>query len=115
MYTKNTKETIYEQYNSKQKRFRECVIDKTNEFIVGEDGIIFRKMKSGFWKEIENKPNHKKGYNVILINKKQYSRGKVVLHAFQELRLDDKYLNIYHLNKNKLDCSLTNLSATIDK
>ena len=32
-------------------------------------GKLYRKMKSGFWKEIENKKNHIKGFNVILVSK----------------------------------------------
>ena len=81
----------------------------TFEFISTESGKIFRLMKSGFWKEIENKSNHCKGYNVILINKKQYSRSKLILHATKQIDITDKNIVISHLNGNKLDCSIKNL------
>lgn len=79
-------------------------------FICNKNGDIYRKMKSNYWKEIVNKSNHIKGYNMILINKKQFSRSKIILYAFEQIGLNDKYVNIYHLNKNKLDCKIDNLS-----
>tara|TARA_Y100000389_G_scaffold200621_2_gene241454 strand:- start:1561 stop:1959 length:399 start_codon:yes stop_codon:yes gene_type:complete len=80
------------------------------EFISSKNGDIYRKMKTNYWKEIINKSNHAKGYNMILIKNKQYSRAKIILYAFDKINLNDKYINIYHLNKNKLDCSISNLS-----
>uniref|UniRef100_A0AB39JCS1 HNH nuclease domain-containing protein n=1 Tax=Florenciella sp. virus SA2 TaxID=3240092 RepID=A0AB39JCS1_9VIRU len=80
------------------------------EFICSKNGDIYRKMKTNYWKEIINKSNHAKGYNMILIKNKQYSRAKIILYAFDKINLNDKYINIYHLNKNKLDCSISNLS-----
>jgi hypothetical protein len=82
-----------------------------HDLIVSAHGEVYRKMKSGYWKKIENKSNHIKGYNVILINKKQYTRSKVVLCAFKKIGLNDKVKCIYHLNKNKLDCSINNLKV----
>jgi hypothetical protein len=66
-------------------------------------------MKSGNWKEVENKKNHKKGYNFIMVDKKQYSRSKLILYAYNKIKLEDKNRNIYHKNSNRLDCSLNNL------
>ncbi len=66
-------------------------------------------MKSKFWKKVENKNNHNKGYNVILINKKQYMRAKLILYAFKDINLDEKHVNIHHANGNRLDCGLVNL------
>ena len=79
-------------------------------FICNKNGNIYRKMKSNYWKEIVNKSNHAKGYNMILVNKKQFSRAKIMLYAFDKISLNDKYINIYHLNKNRLDCNIDNLS-----
>jgi hypothetical protein len=74
-----------------------------------EDGKILRKLKSGKWKEIPNRANQTKGYNVILIEKKQYMRSHIIAYAFLEYSLDDKTKFIYHLDSNKLNCSKDNL------
>ena len=74
-----------------------------------EDGKILRKMKSGKWKEIPNRSNQSKGYNVILIEKKQYMRSHIIAHAFLGHSLDDKTNFIYHLDSNKLNCDKDNL------
>ena len=47
----------------------QIAIDES-EFRIFSSGIIHRLMKSGNWKEITNKINHKQGYNVIMIKKK---------------------------------------------
>lgn len=83
--------------------------EEKDEIIVNTKGELYRKMKSGNWKQIANKNNHAKGYNVILISKKQYMRSKIVMHAFQGLELHEKYVNICHVNKDRLDCALSNL------
>lgn len=116
MYNKLTKDDIYNKnydeilYNFKINSDKKQIF----EFICDQKGNMYRKMKSGYWKEIENKINHKKGYNVILINKKQYSRAKLMLYAQNCIKLNDKYINIYHKNKNKLDCSINNLEIKRD-
>ena len=55
-----------------------------SELIVYRNGKIKRKMKSGKWKEINNNINHNSGYNVIMINKKQFLRqqGAVLKNNF---------------------------------
>ena len=109
MYEKETYDTIKDFHNKNSIRFIEKVIDKNTHMICNEKGDIYRKMKSGNWKKIENNENHKKGYNVILINKKQYMRAKLVMYFLERLDLCDKNLNICHINQNKLDCSFKNL------
>tara|TARA_B100000424_G_C22842162_1_gene449409 strand:- start:443 stop:799 length:357 start_codon:yes stop_codon:yes gene_type:complete len=109
MYEKKTLEEISnELIRNETNKYKIIVISKTT-LLCTTHGIIYRKMKSGFWKKIENKINHNKGYNVILINNKQYSRSKIILHAFKKLSLDNKNINIHHLNNQKLDCSCNNL------
>ena len=83
--------------------------DEKDELIVNTKGELYRKMKSGNWKQIANKNNHAKGYNVILISKKQYMRSKIVMHACKGLDLHEKYINICHVNKDRLNCELSNL------
>lgn len=72
-----------------------------------EDGVIERYKNK--WTIIENTPNHKKGYNVIMIEKKQYMRSRLVCFVFRDLDLSSKYV-IHHLDDNKLNCSIDNLS-----
>jgi len=75
---------------------------------VFEDGKILRKMKHDY-KEIVNKVNQSKGYNVILIEKKQYMRSKLIAHAYLNISLDDKTIYICHEDEDKLNCSVQNL------
>jgi hypothetical protein len=81
-------------------------IDET-ELKVFKNGAIERKMSN--WKEIKNTANQNKGYNVILINKKQYMRSKIIANTFLKIPLDDKSIYICHKDNNKLNCSLKNL------
>lgn len=82
-------------------------IDET-QLKVFNDGKIMRKMTHD-WKEIKNKVNQSKGYNVILINKKQYMRSKIIVNAFLNIPLNDKSMYICHKDNDKLNNSITNL------
>ena len=108
---------MYKPYNEVElkekfgKNIRKIMFNDS-EFMITRDGNIFRKMKSCNFKEIKNNPNHKKGYNVILINKKQYMRSFLIALAwfpkFKETT--EKYIvSIHHINNNKLDCKANNL------
>jgi len=77
------------------------------ELKVFNDGRILRKMSD--WKEIKNTANQNKGYNVILINKKQYMRSKIIVNAFRKIPLDDKTIYICHKDNDKLNASIKNL------
>ena len=81
-------------------------IDET-KLKVFKNGSIERKMSN--WKEIKNTANQNKGYNVILINKKQYMRSKIIVNTFLNISLDDKSIYICHKDNDKLNCSLNNL------
>ncbi len=81
-------------------------IDET-KLKVFKNGTIQRKMSN--WKEIKNTANQNKGYNVILINKKQYMRSKIIANTFLKISLDDKSIYICHKDNDKLNCSLKNL------
>lgn len=80
-----------------------------SEFDVFDDGTIKRKLLSGRWKEVNNKSNHNKGYNVILINKKQFMRSSIIAHAFLDYNLDEKKYFVTHLDLDRLNCKLINL------
>jgi hypothetical protein len=76
------------------------------------DGKIDRRMKSGNWKTIDNTPNHRHGYNVIMIKNVQYTRARVVAYAFLNLiTLTDKAIVIHHKDNDRLNCSVDNLSV----
>lgn len=110
MYAKKTKEQIYkENMNIRLVEFSIKSDDVSSEFICDETGRIFRKMKTGYWKEILNKSNHNKGYNVILVNKKQYTRARLILYGIKNINLYDKNFIINHINNNRLDCNINNL------
>ena len=75
------------------------------------DGKIERLMKSGNWKVVENKANHRHGYNVIMINTVQYTRARIVAYAFLNMiTLTNKSIVIHHKDKDRLNCSVDNLS-----
>ena len=113
MYEKMTKENLNAKYSEdKNITLHEFSVNETR-FICTSRGLLFRQMKTGYWKEIKNTKNHSKGYNVILVNKKQYSRAKLILFAFNKINLDDKNKNIYHKNLNRLDCQLENLTLEV--
>jgi len=76
---------------------------------VYENGTIFRKMKSNNWKEIENSQNHIKGYNVILINKKQYMRSKIIAFTFLNAELSDNSYFVCHKDEDKMNSNVDNL------
>lgn len=80
-----------------------------------EDGKILRLMKSNNWKEIPNRPNHNKGYNAIMINKKQYIRGQIIAHAFLNYDLNNKSSIICYLDQNKLNSSKDNIEIRVKK
>jgi len=78
---------------------------------VHPDGSIERLMKSGNWKYIENKANHRHGYNVIMIKGVQHMRARIVAYAFLNLvSLVNKSVVLHHLDSNRLNCSVDNLS-----
>lgn len=115
MYEKLTKDLLSEKFsNDTNERLCEFSVNETR-FICSTRGLLFRQMKTGYWKEIKNTKNHAKGYNVISINKKQYSRAKLILFAYNKINLQDKNKNknIYHKNMNRLDCNLDNLTLDV--
>ena len=75
------------------------------------DGSIERLMKSGNWKYIENKINHRHGYNVIMIKGVQHTRARIVAYAFLKMiSLSNKSIVLHHKDSNRLNCSVDNLS-----
>ena len=75
------------------------------------DGRVERWMKSGRWKNIKNTMNHAQGYNVILIDKKQYMRGRVMGAAFLGIDADNKNMIVFHKDGDRMNTQLDNLST----
>lgn len=80
-----------------------------SKFRVYETGTIERQFKSGIWKEVKNTANHNQGYNVILVQKQQYMRSRLMFLAFMNHDKNEKIV-MHHKDLNRLNCSLSNLS-----
>jgi hypothetical protein len=76
---------------------------------VFQDGKIERIKADDTWKTIENSCNHNKGYNVILINKDQYMRSKIIAAAYLNHDLYDKSVFICHKDNDKMNSNIENL------
>jgi len=87
---------------------KEIQIEESH-FRVYKNGDIERKMKSGTWKIIKNTPNHNQGYNVIIIQKKQYMRSRLMYMAYLNEH-KNKFI-MHHKDGNRLNCALSNLSV----
>ena len=86
----------------------EITIEGSN-FKVYENGAIERQLKSGKWKLIKNNANHNQGYNVILIQKRQYMRSRIMFLTFMNVPITEKIV-MHHKDGNRLNCALSNLS-----
>lgn len=87
---------------------KEIVIQES-VFRVYENGDVERKLKSGSWKQIKNTANHNQGYNVVLIQKKQYMRSRLMFLAYLNVDVNEKIV-MHHKDGNRLNCSLDNLT-----
>ena len=76
---------------------------------VYENGEVERLFKSGVWKLVNNSSNHSQGYNVILIQKRQYMRSRIMAMTYLNLDVNKKVL-MHHKDGNRLNCALTNLT-----
>ena len=77
-------------------------------FMIFSDGSIKRYMKSNKWKLIKNIPNHHSGMNVILIEKKQFTRSKLLGLVYFNLDINKSYITVYK-DKNRINCNVNNL------
>uniref|UniRef100_A0A6C0HXY6 HNH nuclease domain-containing protein n=1 Tax=viral metagenome TaxID=1070528 RepID=A0A6C0HXY6_9ZZZZ len=76
---------------------------------VYENGEVERLFKSGLWKLVNNSSNHSQGYNVILIQKRQYMRSRIMAMTYLNLDVNKKIL-MHHKDGNRLNCALSNLT-----
>ena len=75
------------------------------------DGKVERLMKSGRWKIIKDSLNHGQGYNVILIDKKQYMRARVIGTAFLGIDPDNRNMIVFHNDGNRMNNNVNNLKT----
>ena len=86
-----------------------CKIDIDGTFLkVNSFGEVQREMKSGNWKTIYNTCNHINGMNVIVINKKQHTRSKLLGCVYYNLDINQKYICKFKDN-NRMNCNISNL------
>jgi hypothetical protein len=78
---------------------------------VFENGIVER-LKKNKWKLVKNTANHSHGYNVIMINKKQFMRSRIVCEAFMQFDVNGP-LVVHHKDGDKLNCDVSNLSLEL--
>ena len=82
-----------------------------SEFRVFETGEIHRKTKSGLWKTVKNTANHNRGYNVILIDKKQFMRSRLMFLAYMKHESMPEKTVMHHKDGDRLNCALSNLTV----
>jgi len=84
-------------------------------FKAKKTGELERQMRSGKWKNVKNNPNQNQGYNVILVDKKQIMRSRIIAYAFMGIELFNKKNIIFHKDDNRLNCNVENLSIQTRK
>ena len=84
-------------------------------FKAKKTGELERQMRSGKWKIVKNHPNQNQGYNVILVDKKQIMRSRIIAYAFMGIELFNKKDIIFHKDDNRLNCNVENLSIQTRK
>jgi hypothetical protein len=114
MSQKNIDETFLQELTINSNEAIEIKIINTL-FRVKKTGEIERQMRSGNWKIIKNSPNHNQGYNVILVDKKQIMRSRIIAYAFMGIELFNKKNIIFHKDDNRLNCNVENLSIQTRK
>ena len=91
----------------KQNEFRFLKIRNVKLFVM-KSGLILRFFKTKGWRIIQN-INNKDGYNRILLNKKKIRRHRILGYAFLNLDINNKALQIDHIDGNKLNNHINNL------
>ena len=91
----------------KQNEFRFLKIRNVKLFVM-KSGLILRFFKTKGWRIIQN-INNKDGYNRILLNKKKIRRHRILGYAFLNLDINNKALQIDHIDGNRLNNHINNL------
>ena len=81
---------------------------KGQELIVYRCGDIYKLLKIGNWRFIENNANHT-GYNRVLCCNKNVYRHRVIAYAYLNLDIDDATKQIDHINGDRICNHVDNL------
>jgi len=73
------------------------------------DGRIYRFLKNGDLKIVENIHNTSNGYNYLRVNKRAIYRHRIIAMAFLNLNIDNVDKQVDHVDGQRLNNSLTNL------
>lgn len=86
-----------------------CKIKINDTYLrVNSEGEIQRFTKCKYWKTINNYCNHNNGMNVIMINKRQYTRSKILGCVYYNLDINKDYVCKFK-DDNRMNCSISNL------
>jgi len=74
-----------------------------------KNGDLWRRLNTGVYKLVKNTAI-KEGYNVIICNKKQFRRHRIIFYAFNtDFDIYNKNIILDHIDGNRLNNSLENL------
>lgn len=73
------------------------------------NGDVWRRLKNGDYRLVDNCKNQSDGYNRINCAGKMIRRHRIILYAFLEFDIYDLKLIVDHVDGNKLNNSLDNL------
>lgn len=73
------------------------------------NGDVFRLLKSGKYRFVDNCKNHNDGYNRVSCKRIMIFRHRIVLYAFTEFNIYNTKIILDHIDNNKLNNSLENL------
>ena len=74
------------------------------------NGDVFRLSKTGAYRLVNNCKNNSYGYNMIRCGGKMIFRHRIILYAFTEFDIYNPKKEVDHLDGNKLNNSLENLT-----
>lgn len=73
------------------------------------DGRVYRFLKNGDLKIIENIKNHSNGYNQISCSNKRFYRHRIMANTFLNLDINDLVKQVDHIDGQKINNCLANL------
>ena len=83
------------------------------KLVVYQDGTIYRLKSTGNHKLIPNIVNTNDGYNTIGCNGKMFYRHRIIAFAYLKLDIYNVKSIVDHIDKNKLNNNINNLSVKI--
>ena len=73
------------------------------------NGDVWRLLKTGVYRLVDNCKNAQGAYNVIRCNRKNIFRHRIILYAFTEFDIYNSKLIVDHIDGTRLNNSLENL------